>query len=104
MLERFLKKNANLFVSIGFFIALAGYFFDSPSDSKTEIKMLLNLGAVSCIAISILISLLVIRKLFQDPSGKTISFKFTDFNVENVERVFFAIPFSSIILSSSDLL
>jgi uncharacterized membrane protein YesL len=102
MLEMFLKKNINLFVALAFFMALAD-FFNSKANSETGIKAGMNitlyLGVVSCIAISIIISFIVLKKLFQDPSGKHKIVNITVFNLDNVERFAFSMPFYIIMIT-----
>src|SRR5665647_2916410 len=92
MLEMFLKKNVDLFVALAFFMALAD-FFNSRVNSETGMKagmnIMLHLGVVSCIAISIIISFIVLKKLFQDPSRKQKIVNITVLNIDNVERFAF---------------
>ena len=98
MLDEFLNKNGNIFTVLAFFMALAGYFFNLLSTPETEIHSMLYVGIVSCIIISILISLIILKKLFQEPAGKSI-FHCLAFNFENLERFVFVIPFLFIILT-----
>lgn len=98
MLDEFFNKNGNLFTVLAFFMALAGYFFNLLSTPETEIQSMLHVGIVSCIIISILISVIILKKLFQDPVGKPIYHRLA-FNFENLERFVFVIPFLFIILT-----
>jgi hypothetical protein len=102
MLEMFLKKNINLFVALAFFMALAD-FFNSKVNSETGMKagmnITLHLGVVSCIAISIIISFIVLKKLSQDPSGKQKIVNITVLNLDNVERFAFIMPFYIIVIT-----
>lgn len=95
MLDEFLKDNSSLFVITGFFMALAGYLSNRLPEGN-EKNILINLGVVSCIAISVLISFIILIKLFPDLKNPN-SINITEYNLENIERFLFAVPFFSII-------
>ena len=101
MLEIFLKKNVNLIVSLTFFIALSDFFnnkVNTEAGMNTVINQTLQLGIVSSIIISILISFIILMRLFKDPSTNQVSLRF-EFNLENIERYMFTVPFITIMLT-----